>query len=235
MITKSKNNLCGLILVGGRSSRMGQDKGALEYIAGINQVTHLHSLLSEICKSVFISCRPEQITAEFLSPWRKSEELLFDDEIFNNTFDTVSVRPLEGPLIGILSAFKKYPESNWLVVACDLPFLTKESLCYLLEKHLSAMTSAVTAYLNPDPDRNWPEPLCAIYTNSAQKYLLEHVDQGFKCPRKILTSMLQQNLVNTISLRKEDLNALSNINTPQEFKEAKSNLPAYLPNKSDKK
>ena len=55
----STAKLFGLVLSGGKSTRMGTDKGLIEY-HGLPQREHLYHLLSKVCERTFISLRREQ-------------------------------------------------------------------------------------------------------------------------------------------------------------------------------
>ncbi|RYY06625.1 MAG: molybdenum cofactor guanylyltransferase, partial [Sphingobacteriaceae bacterium] len=55
-----KTALKGLVLAGGRSSRMGESKAEMNW-HGKQQQYHLADLLSFYCEDVFISCREEQL------------------------------------------------------------------------------------------------------------------------------------------------------------------------------
>ena len=102
--------LYGLILAGGFSRRMGKDKSLLNY-HGKPQIEYVHNLLQELCDKVFLSKRIDQ-------PSYKTTPSINDVEPFLN----------KGPLGGILSAMKSFSDVSWLVLACDLPFVTKETL-----------------------------------------------------------------------------------------------------------
>ena len=63
----STNKLFGLILSGGRSTRMGNDKGLISY-HGLPQREYLYQLAANFCEDTFLSIRAEQekeIGAEF--------------------------------------------------------------------------------------------------------------------------------------------------------------------------
>src|SRR3979490_3209957 len=97
----------GLILAGGSSSRMHRDKAALQY-RGKSQLDRAFELASRHVSPVFVSVRASQTAA----PTRAQCPLIVD-----------SVAG-EGPIVGIRSALAAHPDAAWLVLACDLPFLS---------------------------------------------------------------------------------------------------------------
>src|SRR5690606_850124 len=134
--------LYGLILSGGMSSRMGVDKARLEY-HGRPQVQYLYELLHGLGLKTYVSCRSEQA---------------HNPEYHN--LSVITDRFLGfGPLGGILSAQAAHPDKAWLVVACDLPLITTETMQELIAAR-DPMKQA-TAYYNLE--RKHYEPLFAIY------------------------------------------------------------------------
>jgi molybdopterin-guanine dinucleotide biosynthesis protein MobB len=193
----NKRPLYGLILGGGQSKRMGQDKTALIY-QGKNQLEHLSELLQKHTEKVFVSCRKDQLTADHLK-----------------NFHTIEDRYLEmGPTGGILSAFKKFPEASWLVLACDMPYIEEKALVQLIDQR--DPFKLATCFHNVD--KNWPEPLCAIYEPKAALKLGLFLMMGKPCPRKVLMNS------NIKSLHLEDPTILNNINTLEEFKIAQQDF-----------
>src|SRR5215217_2924884 len=98
--------LRGLVLAGGRSSRMGSDKASLVHPDGRTLAVRCRDLLLEAgCESVVISLRHDQ-------------------EIPAGLEDVAVVRDPEGescgPMGGILSGMRLGSDADWLVVACDL-------------------------------------------------------------------------------------------------------------------
>ena len=184
----------GLILSGGKSTRMKKDKGALTYF-NKNQTEHTKELISSLCETVFISSRKEQEHEEFL----KNKNQIHD------------IFPSVGPASGILSAMYTHPKVAWLVVACDLPYLTTETIKKLIDNRNPFKNA--TCYLNPT--KNWPEPLCTIYEPKAYLKIHQFLAHGQPCPRKILFN----SEISTLEL--EDKTALNNINTPEEYSKAK--------------
>ncbi|MDN3689940.1 NTP transferase domain-containing protein [Cyclobacterium jeungdonense] len=154
----------GLVLVGGKSTRMGQDKSDLAY-HGQSQKDHMLELIKPYCQEAYLSCNPAQ-----------AKELA-------NNYPVISDKILDmGPFGGLVSAFMEQPESAWLTVACDLPFLTKNTLSYLLS-HRNPSKLA-TAFL--DPKGEFPEPLITLWEPRAYPVLLRFLSQGYSCPRKVL-------------------------------------------------
>ncbi len=101
----------GLVLAGGLSSRMRRDKATLEY-RGKSQLERAFELAARYLPEVFVSVRAGQAA----DPSRVRYPLIVDSV------------PGEGPIVGIRSALAARPEVAWLVLACDLPFLSDAAL-----------------------------------------------------------------------------------------------------------
>lgn len=179
----------GLILAGGKSSRMGKDKAFLEF-GERPQYLHLAHKLKDQCEHVFISCRKDQqdlFTEDFPLLFDKFEEL--------------------GPYGAILTAFQHCPDVAWLVVACDLPLVSKETLQQLLEERNS--TRIATAFYNAET--GLPDPLITLWEPKAYPRLLYFLSQGYSCPRKALINS-DSEVINP-----KDPAWLKNVNTPDDL------------------
>ena len=161
----STNKLFGLILSGGRSTRMGNDKGLISY-HGLPQREYLYQLAANFCEDTFLSIRAEQekeIGAEFNFIIDKNE--------------------YKGPLNGIISAHKEHPEVSWLVLACDLPLLNHQSIKILIEQR--DPEKVATTYATSES--NLPEPLVAIWEPKGLQNAIKYMEiAGSSCPRKFL-------------------------------------------------
>jgi len=176
---------------------MHRDKAALEY-QGKPQLARTFELVNRHLANVFVSVRADQT----LDPMRAQWPMIVD-----------SVAG-QGPLIGIRSAFAAHPKVAWLVVACDLPFLSDAAIEYLLRERDSAgfATAFATAYKSAHD--GLPEPLCAIWEASAAKALADYQDSGGQCPRKFLIHRGAR------LIEAQDTRALDNVNTPEEYTQA---------------
>lgn len=182
--------LWGLVLAGGRSRRMGADKALLEK-DGRTQLARTVELLNRFVERVFVSARPDQAQ----DPERRRFALIID------RYDDL------GPVAGILSAMHEYPNVDWLVVACDLPNVDDDTIRTLLDGR--STDAPFTAFRSSYDDL--PEPLCAIYASGAEARIAEFVDEGIKCPRKMMIHSA------TELLRQPHRNALDNVNTPEDL------------------
>lgn len=189
--------LRGLVLAGGRSERMHTDKGTLRY-HGTDQRQHTAALLAEFCTDVRVSCRPDQaaeIEAAGLVP-------------LPDTFLGL------GPLGGLLSAFQLDPNAAWLVLACDLPFLTLESLRFLIDnRQPGRFATAFQSSWN-----EFPEPLATIWEPRSYGQLLRFLSLGYSCPRKALINS------DTALIQPPAPGDLRNVNTPEERAAAERDL-----------
>lgn len=191
MISNAK--LYGLVLSGGKSTRMGEDKGLITY-HDLPQREHLYHLLNEVCEQTFLSIRKDQ------------------EKEISNTFNTIIDKDdFRGPYNGLLSAHIAHPEVAWLVLACDLPLMDKKALQELIAaRNTEKIASAFADATNP-----LPEPLCAIWEPEALKQSIVYLDAGNgSCPRKFLINA-DVNLVFP-----EHKQVLLNANSKAEYNEA---------------
>jgi molybdenum cofactor guanylyltransferase len=180
----------GLVLAGGHSSRMGSDKAAIRY-GERTQLEHAADLLRPVTRETFVSVRPDQVA----DPLRAK---------FPQIVDSGDVK---GPAAGIRAAQLARPDAAWLVVACDLPYLTAGTISHLIS-HRDASRMA-TAYRSSHD--GLPEPLCAVYEPAAGPALQQFLSTGRNCPRKFLINS------DTLLLEQPDPQTLENVNTPDEL------------------
>ena len=165
--------LYGLLLVGGKSSRMGTDKAQLSYHDQQPEWQRLHKLLAETCDVALLCHRGDQ---DFGVP--------------------AIVDPGQGPLQAIQAAQEAYPEVAWLVLACDLPLLQLETLQTLIT---SRDTSRLATCYASSIDQ-LPEPLCCIYEPSSASLVKDALQKQQYCPRSLLKEAKSITLENPNSL-----------------------------------
>lgn len=190
LIKENIASIKGLVLTGGKSTRMGTDKSELNYY-GKPQKQFVKELLESSNLEAYFSV---QSTSE------NSDEI-------HDTFLNL------GPFGGICSAFQKDPNSAWLVLATDLPFVNKELIQLLLEKrNPSKLATAIKG-----ANKEFPEPLITIYEPKSYTKLLQYLAQGYSCPRKMLIN-------SEVEIIEVDDSLIRNINTPEEFELAKKEI-----------
>ena len=152
--------LNGLVLTGGKSSRMGSDKGKLVYHR-LPHSEYIFNALRSVCDNVYFSDakdakdRPNSIRDQF---------------------------DIEGPLNGILSAFQYSPETAWLIVAVDMPLV--DSAVFKFLKARRERSKIATCFYNAD--RGSPEPLLTIWEPAAFPLLQKFYHAGRLSPRDFL-------------------------------------------------
>jgi molybdenum cofactor guanylyltransferase len=186
-------SIYGLVLAGGASTRMLRDKAALSY-HGKPQLQWTWELLNQICERAFVSVRADQAQ----DPVRADLPQILDQ--------------LEGkgPIAGIAAAQAAHPDVAWLVLACDLPYLSRATLAYLIANRDPARLA--TAFRSSHD--GLPEPLCAIYEPASRATINAYIQGGKQCPRKFLIQS-EVKLLDQIDRR-----WLDNANTPDEFRAA---------------
>ncbi|CAN5512945.1 hypothetical protein BH10BDE1_BH10BDE1_13740 [soil metagenome] len=184
--------LYGLVLTGGRSQRMKTDKALLKY-NGPTQAQFVRELLRPYCEEVYLSARMGQWNGTTL-------------ENLPTIFDEVAGL---GPVAGLMAAFAAHSDSNWLVIACDLPFVNRETI----ETLIAEFDPIVIATCFENAERGFPEPLCALYSPAARAVFAAAIQNGLLGPVKILST------ANIKRLKQIGAVNLTNVNTPEQFAE----------------
>jgi len=171
-----KTPVYGLVLTGGKSERMESDKALINY-KGKPHAEYIFDILSRFCDKTFISSRENQ--------WKNSH-LSGLDQIIDRYENG-------GPIGGILSAFEKKPDANWIVVACDLVHFN-EDIVKTLIGHKNGEYDAICF---KNKEKGFPEPLCALYTPKAYSVIKEAFKNNISCAVKMLKTancyLLDQN------------------------------------------
>ncbi len=182
----------GLVLSGGKSIRMGTDKGLLIYHEK-SQINFAMDMLENMNFKTYLSVRKEQEVKNI--------------NIIEDTFLGL------GPFGAICSAFQYDPNTAWLVLANDLPFVDEKIIQQLLQKRNPSKIATTIKGKSKD----FPEPLITIWEPKAYPILLNYLSQGIPYPIKVL-------LNSDVEILEIEDDFITNVNTPQEFELAKKKL-----------
>jgi molybdopterin-guanine dinucleotide biosynthesis protein A len=134
----------GVIVAGGRSTRMGDRDKTVVDIAGTPMIRRVADRLFEATDELVVNCRADQREAIADALTGLDPRFAIDED------------PDRGPVAGIATGLRAVETSAAAVVACDLPLLDSELLEYLFGR-ADGHDAAV-----PKPS-DWFEPLHAIY------------------------------------------------------------------------
>ena len=182
-------SLGGVILAGGKSSRMGSPKAFLE-IDCEYFISRIYRTLSEVFDSVTI------IESE-----RTNRYTFLTGQVFPDVYKDC------GPLAAIHSAFVNSRNDVLFVASCDIPLLTVS----LIDK----LTSAYWGYEAIVPRTSeGVHPLCAVYHRDC----MAKIDDYLKDGGRSIKGFLKQVNVLCIDLGPDEAKCLANVNTPEEYK-----------------
>ncbi len=187
-----------IIQAGGRSSRMGQDKGLVP-LAGKPMIEHVLERVRGLGDEIILTTNFPQNYAYLNLPMASDEE------------------PGAGALPGMLTALRAAAYPHVLIVACDMPFLNRPLLEHLLS--LAPQADVVVPFW----EENY-QPMHAVY---GRERCLAAVEKALARGRRRLISFYDDLHVLTIppdTIRQYDPRGLSffNANTPEELAEAES-------------
>jgi molybdenum cofactor guanylyltransferase len=190
----------GFVLAGGRSSRMGREKALLD-VGGVPLIVRTARLVESVAGSATVVGETAGIRALGLP-------MVADD------------RPGAGPLGGIATALRVSRAPWCLVVACDLPYLKKAWLEYLVTRALGSDADAVIAM-----NASGAEPLCAAYRESAEPAIRSAVSLGNLKVRSMLEN-LRGEVIEPEEWKRFDSDGylFKNMNSPEDYEEARERL-----------
>jgi molybdopterin-guanine dinucleotide biosynthesis protein A len=196
-ILSENRKLTGIVLSGGKSSRMGKDKGFCE----LNKkplIAYSIDVLSSVCSQIIIGANTNDYN-------------YLGYPVIHDKIKDI------GPIGGIYSCLKSSKTSDNIILSCDMPLIPVALIEYILSK--KADYDIVIPISN-----SFPEPLCAYYNKSitpnlfesisAKKYKIQDVVKGFK------TNFLQ--IDSGLSFYHDNL--FANINSQQDLMEIENHL-----------
>jgi|WetSurSiteA1Bulk_404760.scaffolds.fasta_scaffold00706_14 molybdenum cofactor guanylyltransferase len=146
-----RQDITGIVLAGGQSRRMGQDKALMEF-HGKPLIQHAVTILQHVCSRVIISSN-------------KQDYLFTGCEIWP---DELAVK---APLSGIYTCLKRSTDDWIAVLSCDMPAIHPG-----LFRHLLSCTQNFDVVV-PVHDLDRIEPLCCLYNRSAIPLLEQFVER----------------------------------------------------------
>ena len=191
--TEGKLFFGGAVLVGGKSSRMGQDKALLRW-EGKPLIQKVTEVIRAVCDEVnIIGYHPTRFSFLGLD--------VYPDRICG-----------KGPLGGIYTALQVSKAEKVFCVACDMPYLDVETIRGMLN-----MSSGYDVVVPWAKDRF--HPLHAVYSRSCVRPIEKVLTSG----STRVISFFDQVKVKTVSVKdfpslSPKGKALVNLNTPDDFK-----------------
>jgi len=137
-----KEEITGIILAGGKSRRLGEEKGLAEF-NGKPLIQHTIDILQPVCYKIIISANRQ----------------LDDYAAFGYDVVEDQVKDI-GPMGGLMACLEQSDTRYNFVISCDTPFVPSDLFPFLLE---SIENFQVAAPVHHD---NYIEPLCAVYATN---------------------------------------------------------------------
>jgi len=196
--THFTDDVTGVILAGGQSSRMGSNKALLPYRGG-RFIEAIYRQMSGLFGEVLVVTNtPEQY--QFL-PCRM----------------VADVHPGMGALAGLHAGLHYSSNQHVFAVACDMPYLNDRLIKAMLARRRQA------DLIIPNGEKG-PEPLHAVYS----KRCLSAMEAALLSGRRRIVSFFSEVLVeyvdqNVISHMDPSFKSFRNINTPQDYYELRRN------------
>ncbi len=188
-----------IILGGGQSSRLGQDKISLS-IGGENLLQRTISRISELGGDIILVLAQDQGKPELSS----SQTVKIANDLYSG----------KGPLVGIYSGLRASDDEYCVAVACDMPFLNIDLLRYM--KELAPEFDVVIPQV-----KNELEPLHAVYSKNCLRVIREMIAKNDLKIRHML-NQVKVRYVEESEIDSFDPDHLSwfNINTPDDLQKA---------------
>lgn len=179
----------GLVLIGGKSSRMGTDKSRL-----IMDKKYLYQIAADklipYCHRVFLSVNNQQAASQ-----------RFDYPVILDNY------PESGPVGAILSCFENVHPSI-LVLAADMVSITSDDITALMDIHTNDKNNCTMFY---NDRTNHYEPLLSLWEKTMYSELKKYFDEGGRSLQKFLN----QQSINLYYIK--DYAHFKNVNTPEDW------------------
>jgi molybdopterin-guanine dinucleotide biosynthesis protein A len=188
-------NISGIILAGGKSSRMGVNKAFLQ-INGVKMIERVARILTRVCSEIIISG---------------------DEKIYGNLGYKVvpDIHPGCGPLSGIHAGLLAAANRYSFVSACDIPYPDEKIIKKLAENPENC--DAILLYL-----KDHLEPLFSLYGKGFAKAAETSILRGvFKVTDALSLIRWKKVIITSSAMVFDQKKTMANINNPFELEQAK--------------
>lgn len=155
-MNSKKQHSC-ILLCGGQSRRMGQDKGSM-IIHDKPMINHILSTLNSEINEVIIVLNNKQRIAKYKNFIKK------EDYDFKVSFVEDEIKNI-GPMSGILTGLKHITSNYALILPCDSPYVTN-NLIRSIFNELDSNYQAIVPYHDNENKLKTSEPLHSIYNKN---------------------------------------------------------------------
>lgn len=184
-----KKNIAGIILAGGKSKRMGVDKGFVLW-KGKPFVQHsIIALKPLVSKMIIVSDHTE-----------------YDRLSYKRVKDSF---PEAGPLSGLYSGLKESETELNLVLSCDVPLINSS----VLEKLVASYNEGIAAVVCAADDKIMP--LVALYHKDCYKVCEDLLENG---ERRMMRLLDKLPITRYVLLDDNEAKNVRNINSPKDLK-----------------
>ncbi len=204
-LIKRYGQVAAFILAGGVSSRMGREKGLLEF-GGEPLIVRTARLIEPLVTEVTVVGPPERYAALGL-------RAIADQDIRGRK----GIEEVRAPLVGIATALNATKMPWNLILACDLPYLTAEWLDWLLARAVDSNAQIVIPRTS-----GGLEPLAAVYRKECAAPIVAALERGV---RKVIDAMAEFRVECLLESDWNELDpegrVLRNMNAPADYEEAR--------------
>jgi len=185
-----ENKIAGIVLSGGKSNRMGRDKGFC-LLNGKSLVGYAIDVLKEVCFPILISAN----SVDYKS---------FGYPVIRDKFSDI------GPLGGIYSSLLKSSQDLNFILSCDMPLISPDLVHHIISERENHQV--VIPMFN-----GFPEPLCAFYKKEIIDRLLASIQTGVYKIQDVVKGLDTKYLKIDPSLEFYHEDLFANVNEPHEL------------------
>ena len=205
-IKNNENIKSCIILCGGKSSRMGQDKGSM-IIQDKPMIKHILSTLNhQINEAIIVLNEQSRIDKyrEFINPQDYTYTITFAEDKIKN----------KGPMPGIMTGLSYINSDYALILPCDSPYVSRNYINTIFSE-IDNEYQAIVPYHDAQNKLKTSEPLHSVYNKNTIPVIEELVNQDV-LHIKGLISKLDTKFV-LIDNKKIEKKEFRNLNRPSDI------------------
>jgi molybdopterin-guanine dinucleotide biosynthesis protein A len=184
----------GVIVAGGKSSRMGKDKALLPLGDAPSMTHYLHSRLAPYFTKLYVSAKEDKFGGDF--------PLVIDRYA------------VASPLVALVSVFETLPHETIFFVSVDTPLINRdivEKLYDAYEEGLDAVVADIEGKM---------QPLCALYSRS----VLPTAKKLIEADRHTMRAFAKSLNIRRVSFEGDEAERFVNLNRPDEYEKLRRQL-----------